>query len=389
MNAEQLTSYLEDLKKLKSTNEKELLSLIQKHPYCQSLHYMMVRKAQMEYSVNYERLLHLASTYATDRTYLYQLIHREALQLEQEVALEDTLVLNALQDKKRVEEAIEYKDTSEIENTENQPSDEPILELKSVEDNSVHSLFEDDEDTELMTLETLSATPSHTIEREIPSYESFIANAETGSSPTNTQEAKPTEDDDDEYELTTLSDLVVSEAETMPSASQPEPQNHFLATENTVIELDVAPQSKSDLNETIIVEPVLPQPKSSFSSWLRKFKKPDVLDVSLAEPVAKDTETDFKKYTEKIGEKVEENFQKKKDTGVKTKKKKKNAELIEFAEQSLISNDNIASVTLAQLLAEHGRKERAIHIYEKLMLHNPEKSLYFASEIERLKNTNN
>jgi hypothetical protein len=311
--------------------------------------------------------------------------------MEQEIALEDTLVLNALQDKKRATETLETLIEVE-EKIEIEPIDEPTLNLKQTQDNSIESFFEDDDDdTELMTLEELSVAPSHTSEREIPTYESFIANAESNT--TETAATKTEDDDDEDYELTTLSDLVVGEAQAMPSASQHEPQHEpqheYLASLDTVVELDIVPQTKVEEINEVATAQIAPQPKSSFSSWLRKFKKPDVLDVSLATTVAKDSETDFEKYSEKIGEKVEESFQKKKTANAKSKKKKKNAELIEFAEQSLISNDNIASVTLAQLLAEHGRKERAIHIYEKLMLHNPEKSLYFASEIERLKNTNN
>jgi hypothetical protein len=437
MTADQLTDYLNDLRQLKSANEKELLALTKKHPYCQSLHYMMVRKAQMEYSVNYERLLHLASTYATDRAYLYQLIHREELQLQQEVAQADVLILNNIHDKKHDEnslddmseptpvlilpsvdlvqkeedtimlehistpdilaKAVEIAPEMEQENiaigapeslAQNLELDDDAEELVTldqllqaktevetpeivptqIETNAtIESLFEADQvdeydsesEEELLTLDQISVVKTEPVLEEIPSYETFLAKQQA-------IEPKPSQiSDDEEYELMTISDLNQNEGQ----ASEPSAASNEIELELTSMNsLHAQPQA---------AETAIPMPKSSFSSWLRKFKKPELVDVSM--PV--ESETDFVQYADKIDEK----FKDKKVGKEKTKKKKKNADLIAFAEQSLIHNEEITSETLAQLLGEHGRKERAIHIYEKLMLHIPEKSLYFASEIERLK----
>ncbi len=428
MTSDQLTNYLNDLRLLKSVNEKELLALTKKHPYCQSLHYMMVRKAQMEYSVNYERLLHLASTYATDRAFLYQLIHREELQLQQEVAQADVLILNTIHDKVQNDDHLEMipeaapvllstpivlenqeenlqileplsatnvldqSHAIEPESVQNQiaigapetlaqaldldgDDDElmtldQLLEAKtesqiidnqdvvidelSVEDLSADVDYDSETEDELLTLDQISAEKTEPIIQDVPSYETFLAQQQA----LEHKHSAPIEEE--EYELMTVSDLQQNDAE----ASEPSAANE--------IELELMPKTQ------ILAEPsVVPLPKSSFSSWLRKFKKPESVDVSV--PI--ESETDFVQYAEKIDEK----FKDKKVGKEKVKKKKKNAELIAFAEQSLIHNEQISSETLAQLLEEHGRKDRAIHIYEKLMLHIPEKSLYFATEIERLK----
>jgi regulator of replication initiation timing len=55
------------------------------------------------------------------------------------------------------------------------------------------------------------------------------------------------------------------------------------------------------------------------------------------------------------------------------------------ARRSVEDNEDILSETLARLVAAQGKKDRAIKIYQKLMLKYPQKSSYFASQIEKLR----
>jgi len=58
-----------------------------------------------------------------------------------------------------------------------------------------------------------------------------------------------------------------------------------------------------------------------------------------------------------------------------------------MAKKSIEENDEIVSETLAKIYATQGNIQRAIKVYEKLGLLNPEKSAYFAALIKKLENT--
>lgn len=58
---------------------------------------------------------------------------------------------------------------------------------------------------------------------------------------------------------------------------------------------------------------------------------------------------------------------------------------VEKARQSIEDSGQLTSETLARLLASQGKISRAIKIYQQLLLNYPEKSGYFAAQIENLK----
>jgi tetratricopeptide (TPR) repeat protein len=62
---------------------------------------------------------------------------------------------------------------------------------------------------------------------------------------------------------------------------------------------------------------------------------------------------------------------------------------VDYAKKSEIDKEDIVSETLARILFNQGRFEKAIAIYQKLILKVPEKSGYFARQIEKIKEKQN
>ena len=57
-----------------------------------------------------------------------------------------------------------------------------------------------------------------------------------------------------------------------------------------------------------------------------------------------------------------------------------------LAAKSIIADDDISSETLADLLVMQGNNKKAINMYKRLGLQNPDKIHYFAEKIRELMN---
>jgi len=121
---------------------------------------------------------------------------------------------------------------------------------------------------------------------------------------------------------------------------------------------------RDDIKTLTENEGLQPAPKQSFSSWLKKFQ-----------PVSKSINYD--KDMEGKPDLVEK-------TAPVAKKKKKKYKTHKIAKKSVIENEDIASETLAHLLASQGYYDKAIKMYERLSMMHPEKNEAYAATIVRL-----
>ncbi|GLR19647.1 hypothetical protein [Portibacter lacus] len=102
-----------------------------------------------------------------------------------------------------------------------------------------------------------------------------------------------------------------------------------------------------------------------------------------------DTETlsDFASWINSLGDQSSESSESNQIKKKKKKKKKKQSKLAQKIEASVIKKDEIISEPLAQILAQQGHIEKAKLMYEKLSLIFPEKSSFFALQIEKIINS--
>ena len=63
-------------------------------------------------------------------------------------------------------------------------------------------------------------------------------------------------------------------------------------------------------------------------------------------------------------------------------------DVFEDAMSSLAREDGLASESLAEIYIKQGKQDKAIEMFRKLSLRNPEKSLYFAQKIEEISKEN-
>jgi hypothetical protein len=149
-----------------------------------------------------------------------------------------------------------------------------------------------------------------------------------------------------------------------------------------------APLQKTDLS-AVVEETPLPQiPYQSFAAWIGHFYPP-VLETIAALPVVKPAVVETVSVQQTVPAQVQmPDIQKVEldEEGEPVREAPKTLGIAQvLAEKSVAENKDVISETLAKLYAKQGYREKAIAMYDRLGLAFPEKSAYFAAEIDKLK----
>ncbi|MCB0568474.1 MAG: hypothetical protein KDC66_01860 [Phaeodactylibacter sp.] len=411
MNTDSFARYLRNPSLLYQISYQELKSLALQFPYCQNLQWLLLQKSYMDGLPEWEQNLHRASAYSIDRRFLYA----QMKQINATTPETDNFLLE--------EEYLELKSLAELEtdaeallrepHTDAEP---PALEMSFDRlPNNLNAIPDTPESRELLSMFPETGPSDDEGNLEEPEAEAGLAPNE--------------EDKESLYSLADEQPVAEEEHDEDNSAAEPSTDNQsisqavqakqgglaFRADDNLIRNMAVACRILSGLSwpsPTPIAPPAaqekqsrksgrqlikpelpalknlpynrpvhpvplpqepasapksaLPRPRQSFTSWVEQFQAPHIQN--------------------RMGELMES---KKRDEKKKKRKKSKNKNpehhLPLNAIRSITESDEVVSETLAELLVSQGLADKALEMYQRLMLVFPEKSDYFASKIENLK----
>lgn len=364
-----LAYYLEDFRRLGELDEKELQNLLSQYPYAQNLHLL---KSKWDW-VHKHLFSESNAIYATQRERYFQ-------QIEHEVWEQFPVKTLSIPSTAAVSEAPVFEEIIPADTGENPPSpavlevipEEKITEVPAVVDETTHDIpptldtWPDQMTTSTEAMPTITEGPALMVDPTLELFAEEIPAHPAGAEEENIEavSGEPVaaeEPGDEQISLKTWEETNRPEEVERP-VPQPDPVWDLLEESWMEDALNHAANENDALLERPIIDPDLPGTNNPFSQWLRRLS-PMTPGLLMTPPKPSSWVETEPPATEPLGAQP----------------------LKDAAAASNIMRDHIASETLADLLARQGYKERAISIYEKLILTNPEKSNFFAEKIKKLK----
>jgi tetratricopeptide (TPR) repeat protein len=360
MNAENFSDFIQYPANLYRINYQELKGLVLQYPNALNLRILLLLKSKIENHPDFEKNLRAASLYAVDRSRLYDLLQNPALQLHhhENVGIEGETITVDLSPSTSLKE--------EISTT---PVNTPVSEPDKTQDFSW--LEQPVENLEAISATTLDSTTSEVEEVKsaparkssdglpIDIFEKYLAHLGHFYSGLLANDKKDTRTVVPESEEIEMEEVQSRRPEQMKNLQKL--QKHKGLEEQEKQPITQKEETKKDKKTS----GTAPLPKESFSSW---------------QEAEENFEIEFDALEQIVFDAVKEEEENKQAK----KKEKSEAELL--AKKSLKLRTGIVSETLAELLVKQENYEQAIEMYEQLILKYPEKSAFFALQIENLKN---
>lgn len=325
----------------------ELELLVKEYPYFQTAHLLFTKRLFQTNALNYSKQLRKTAVVANSRVVLYELIHKH--------------------------------EQSSVVREKETPIVAPVVETVVKEEPII---------TEQPAITSPITTTSDTVKV-------IYINTVTSTQKT----VEPVE----EKQVIESKEEIATDVQMVQTIENATDESFNVSTEekiNKEIELEISKGIIQSYVETDIIKtPELQKEENkepvSFTDWLNKVKKESSSIQKETNPIFKETTKEEEKEdkTSKI-EKKSVDFEQKRqlidkiiesDPGRIKLTQSKFFTPTTDAKQSLLENEHLVTETLAKIYALQGNISKAIRAYEILSLKFPQKSVYFASLIEKLK----
>jgi hypothetical protein len=342
MQQQQFIDIVKQPSKIEQIHLSDLEVLINEYPFFETVHLLYTKGLHKFQSINYSKQLRKTAIVANSRAILYELIHQQEI-ISTPNAVEEVHIVKV---DVKVEEVVEHEVTPKQQSG-------PV----SVTNNDIKVIY----------VNTVSNTVTNSNSENTIQKESVLKEAENKELDIVKSIENETEVPVQEFDVDKLNKDI--EQEISKAIIQSYVQTDIIKTPELAKEEKVEPSSFTDWLKTI---------KKEAHTFQTETKKEDLEKEQKTVKIDKKT-TVFDQKKQLIDKIIES------DPGrIKLGTNKFFTPALD-AKQSLLENEHLVTETLAKIYALQGNISKAIRAYEILSLKFPQKSVYFASLIEKLK----
>ncbi|MBI9059517.1 MAG: hypothetical protein JEZ01_17265 [Labilibaculum sp.] len=337
MDQSLLQDWIKNSGNMDRNSHRELKNLIDQYPYFQTAHLLLLKNLHDNQSIRFKEELRNSALFIPDRRQLFLLL-QDQIKIQSKTSETENLPLE--EDKKA---EIEIQDQDVVaEAKDGEP--EAAIEVKQIvsDDDKSEELFDFSDDETAVVSDT-----ENTLDENVEAAKGEILEL---TEPTEKKEQSDSE-------------ILVAETEV-----------YHIGYGGNFYTLD----QKSNEDE---IESKEPKENHSFTDWM------DVVDVNETSDEEQQNDQNSRHEKVKRGIDLIDNFiqnDPRIERNIKVVDKQEDISL-----DSLEEKDSFISETLAAIYVKQKLFDKAIAVYDKLVLKNPEKNVYFASQIEDLKKLKN